>query len=331
MHAVLVAKVDPVADRDEWLRHRKGGLGGSDAASVLGLNKHQSPFSVWVEKTQPDIGDDDAGEAAFWGRTLEPVLASRYDDRRYPRVAVWEPDGLFRHPEHRFMLATPDRWVAAETDQPEWLLEIKTTGEYLGSAWWHDIPDPALCQVHHYLTVTGLPHADIAVLIGGNKYRDPMDLPHLRVMANADLSAVLIEREREFWALVETLTPPALDDTESTAEALSRMYFEAEADQAVDLPDTAAALLAELASVKQAQKELDSTREGMESQLKAWLGSAERGEIGGLPAVTWKSPKPKRTINTKLMRRVHTDIVESFTELVPSSRRLHIPIRKAKK
>ncbi|MCP3857992.1 MAG: hypothetical protein GY698_25285 [Actinomycetia bacterium] len=150
-------------------------------------------------------------------------------------------------------------------------------------------------------------------------------------MANADLSAVLIEREKEFWALVETLTPPALDDTESTAEALSRMYFEAEADQAVDLPDTAAALLAELASVKQAQKELDSTREGMESQLKAWLGSAAIGEIGGLPAVTWKSPKPKRTINTKLMRRVHTDIVESFTELVPSSRRLHIPIRKAKK
>ncbi|MCP3937943.1 MAG: hypothetical protein GY708_21550, partial [Actinomycetia bacterium] len=86
-----------------------------------------------------------------------------------------------------------------------------------------------------------------------------------------------------------------------------------------------------LASVKQSQKELDSTREGMESQLKAWLGSAERGEIGGLPAVTWKSPKPRRTLNTDLLRRAHTEIAESCTELVPSSRRLHIPTRKAKK
>ncbi|MCP3857685.1 MAG: hypothetical protein GY698_23665, partial [Actinomycetia bacterium] len=236
-----------------------------------------------------------------------------------------------RHPEHHFMLATPDRWVAAETDQPEWLLEIKTTGEYLGSEWWHDIPHPALLQVHHYLTVTGLPYADLAVLVGGNKYRDPMNLPHLRVMANADLSAVLIEREKEFWALVETLTPPAIDDTESTAEALSRMYFEADADQSVDLPDTAVTLLAELASVKQSQEKLKATRAGMESQLKAWLGSAERGEIGGVPAVTWKSPKPRRTLNTDLLRRAHTEIAESCTDLVPSSRRHNIPIRKAKK
>lgn len=38
-------------DKNHWLKLRKTGIGGSDAASVLGLNPYRSAMSVYLEKT----------------------------------------------------------------------------------------------------------------------------------------------------------------------------------------------------------------------------------------------------------------------------------------
>ena len=37
--------------RDEWLQLRQKTIGGSDAATIIGLNKWETPYSVWAEKT----------------------------------------------------------------------------------------------------------------------------------------------------------------------------------------------------------------------------------------------------------------------------------------
>ena len=39
------------ATREEWLKARKLGLGGSDMAAVLGLSPWRSPIDVWLDKT----------------------------------------------------------------------------------------------------------------------------------------------------------------------------------------------------------------------------------------------------------------------------------------
>ena len=36
--------------KDEWLRKRKCGIGGSDASSILGLNPYRSSMTVYIEK-----------------------------------------------------------------------------------------------------------------------------------------------------------------------------------------------------------------------------------------------------------------------------------------
>ena len=38
-------------DREEWLRLRKNGIGGSDAAAALGLSPWTSPLELWLQKT----------------------------------------------------------------------------------------------------------------------------------------------------------------------------------------------------------------------------------------------------------------------------------------
>ena len=65
--------------RGTWLEARRGSLGGSDAAAVLGLNPYASPYSVWAEKTGrvPDKPDN---EAMRLGRDLEDYVAARWQE-----------------------------------------------------------------------------------------------------------------------------------------------------------------------------------------------------------------------------------------------------------
>lgn len=66
--------------RDAWLQERTKGIGGSDVATVLGLNPYKTPLSLWEEKTGKAEGSP-AGEAAYWGTTLEDVVAKEFSKR----------------------------------------------------------------------------------------------------------------------------------------------------------------------------------------------------------------------------------------------------------
>ena len=37
--------------KDEWLRYRNMGIGGSDVAALLGISKWKSALELWLEKT----------------------------------------------------------------------------------------------------------------------------------------------------------------------------------------------------------------------------------------------------------------------------------------
>ena len=61
MAAIKTAEME----RDAWLLERTKGIGGSDVATVLGLNPYKTPLSLWEEKTGKTEGSP-AGEAAYW-------------------------------------------------------------------------------------------------------------------------------------------------------------------------------------------------------------------------------------------------------------------------
>ena len=57
----------------DWLQMRKAGIGGSDCSAAVGLSRWKSPFMLWSEKTDRIIPSK-AGEAAYWGSVMEPIL-----------------------------------------------------------------------------------------------------------------------------------------------------------------------------------------------------------------------------------------------------------------
>ncbi len=63
--------------REEWLRLRKSGIGGSDAGAVCGMNPFSSPAKVFQDKTSDEISELDS-EAVRQGNDLEDYVARRF-------------------------------------------------------------------------------------------------------------------------------------------------------------------------------------------------------------------------------------------------------------
>ena len=75
----LVMTCEEMKDKENWLAMRKAGIGGSDAAAVIGLSRWKSPFQVWLEKTgQTEPDDLSNNEYVYWGTVLEQAVADRF-------------------------------------------------------------------------------------------------------------------------------------------------------------------------------------------------------------------------------------------------------------
>ena len=63
--------------REEWLRYRKQGIGGSDAGAICGFNPYRTAMQVYYDKTSNEIENID-NEAMRQGRELEEYVAKRF-------------------------------------------------------------------------------------------------------------------------------------------------------------------------------------------------------------------------------------------------------------
>lgn len=59
---------------DDWLQARQEGIGGSDAAAILGMNKYKSAFNVFLDKKGLSAPTEDNLNMLI-GRELEDIVA----------------------------------------------------------------------------------------------------------------------------------------------------------------------------------------------------------------------------------------------------------------
>ncbi len=104
MSAKIVASTENMSYED-WLEHRKLGVGGSDASVVCGINRYKSPVELWMEKTN-QLPAQEAGEATYWGTQLEAIVRAEFTKRT--GIEVNQVKQLLQCEEHPFMLANLD-------------------------------------------------------------------------------------------------------------------------------------------------------------------------------------------------------------------------------
>jgi putative phage-type endonuclease len=225
-------------DREEWLKNRKRGIGGSDAAAVAGVSKYSSPLVVYMEKRglYNKVVDN---EAANWGNIMEPIIRKEFvkrinaerDEKQQPHLKVSQCNYLLQHPKHEFMLANIDGLIKCPV-LGNGILEIKTASEYLKEDWaGEDIPNAYYIQVQHYLAVTGLKYAMVAVLIGGNKFK------HYYIPRDEETIESLIAIEFDFWNNhILAKVPPVASQSDAETEMMKIMYPGSYDEPVIELP-----------------------------------------------------------------------------------------------
>lgn len=293
-------------DRAAWLEQRRTGIGGSDAAAVLGLSKWHSPLSLWLDKTGQAAENTDNEDEKRWGTILEPVIKQVYSEKTGRTIV--QP-GFYRHPEHHYMVANVDGISPADNR----LIEIKTarTGEGWGEEGSDQVPDEYLIQTQHYMAVLRLRVADIAVLIGGSDFRI------YTVHADDELHQILVDAERQFWQSVVDLTPPA-PQSYADAQALYRKSI----DKSIVVNEPTLEAAAQLRLVKAEKKALEAEEDRLKGVIAAYMGEhdtliAPNGE----KLVTWKVGAPPKRLDTKALAAAHPDIAAQFTKEGEASRR----------
>lgn len=297
-------------DRNEWLAQRRTGIGGSDAAAVLGLSKWKTPLSVWLDKTGQN-GSTPESEPMRWGTLLEPVVRQEYAERSGNEVR--QPDTILRHPAHPFMLANVDGVTSSGR-----LVEIKTarTAEGWGVPGTDEVPEDYLIQVQHYMAVTALPVADIAVLIGGSDFRI------YTVPSDAELQGMMIDAEARFWSSVEMNQPPA---PVSYADATAMFGRSARKDASVVASPTIMAEVSRLRGIRAEISSLEAQEEATKAAIMVAMGEHDTlTDASGATLATWRMAAAPKRLDAKALAAAHPEIHAAFIREGEPSRRFLI-------
>lgn len=297
---------------EEWLSWRQKGIGGSDAGAVCGLNPYRSAVDVWADKTSKSPIEIPDNEAMRVGRDLEDYVAKRFTELTGKKVR--RRNAMFQDPDYPFMLANVDRMIVGENA----LLECKTANAYGADKWTADrIPESYELQCHHYMAVTGTEKVYIACLIMG------IDFVVREIERDDSLIDDLRRIEGDFWhKYVETREMPPPDGSDAAGEAILNMYPSSAADTSVDLIGFKDRLY-RYDEIDTLIGSLEREQAEIKQQIQLEMKDAETAYIGDRK-VTWKSTKPRETIDSKKLKAEMPEIYKSFLKEGKPSRRFTV-------
>jgi len=271
-------------DRTEWLEARRRGIGGSDAAAILGLSPFRTPVDVWCDKLglSPVTPQTPAME---WGLRLEDAIARAFADATGARVRKTSPIRRARHVTAFPMLGSLDRLAFGDVPAVS-VLELKhpRSDDGLGDPDGppeQRVPPAWYCQVQHYLEV--VPEAEtgfVAALVGGSDFRI------VEVPRDPDFARDMLEEEERFWRtyVVPRVRPPVTGDD---LAFLSRAFPRDDGAEVVATPE--ASLLVESwleadARARRAERDKDEAR----ARIEDLMGTAAR-LLSPAGTVSWKA------------------------------------------
>ena len=292
--------------REEFLARRKQGIGGSDVAAVLDVSPYRTPYQVWLDKTG-QAPEREETEILHFGQVLEQVIADEYVRRNGAKVQ--RRNAMYQHKDHPELVANIDRYIVGGK-----ILECKTCNAFAADKFGKDgdsVPDEYLLQVQHYMHITGIHEAVLAVLIGGNQYRQ------FELLYDWSLAEFAAAKCVEFWQkYVLTNTPPPATEHDDLAE-----YYTAKPGASInaspEMVDLIAEAKAKKAEVKALEKELDSIC----FEIKNFAGNNEIITMpGGKPLATWKqqADKVEETVNWQAIAEemnIPAEIITKHTTL----------------
>lgn len=278
-------------DRDSWLSMRKQYIGGADAAAVCGLNEFQSPYNLWAEKAGV-IPAFEGNLRTDFGAFAEDFIAKRFEEETGKKVR--RNNFSLVNSAFPWAICDLDREIVGESA----LLECKCTNELSLKHYTNgDYPARFYVQIMHYLAITGYEKAYLAVLIGTGR-----DFKIFEIERNEKEIAALMEIEKQFYQHMIDGTPPPVDGSDSTREALNAQTNndQTEEPEPADLAEKKQALDT-LMELEAAIAQLEEQRDTIKNQLIQFMGDAWSGSCQGYE-ISYK-PSSRKTFDWKKLQK----------------------------
>lgn len=215
--------------REDWLSWRRRGIGGSDAAAVMGMSPFHTKRDLYYDKRgiQPVMDEEeDNWVAKEVGHRLEELVAEIFS--RKTGFRVYAVRKMFQHPLHPFMLADVDYFIEF-ADGTTGILECKTTNYNCQNKWSNDsVPANYEYQGRHYMAVMNLDKVYFACLYGNNESEFIIRC----VERDLDIEEDLITEEEFFWQenVEKGVEPPYTEKPDLVLESIRRHCGPAEKD-----------------------------------------------------------------------------------------------------
>ena len=193
--------------RDEWLKMRMEGIGGSDVSCIMGHNAWKNRKDIFKSKQilQPEVTND----AIDFGNAFEPII---FESFKFKYRNIYETldfkDIMFRNIFTPYFQASLDGVLVEKATNKVGILEIKTA-QNKKSKWYYEdgskgVPQEYIDQAIHYFNTTNADFVVFYPLI--NFERDDIDNDMIflkpRRINRDDVKEYMLEVQAEcvdFW------------------------------------------------------------------------------------------------------------------------------------
>ena len=305
--------------KEQWLEARKCGIGGSDAASVLGLNPYKSSVSVYIEKVdyihgvsmsdkningcKKDSSNEEVNYRMELGNKLEDFVANEFSLKT--GLKVRNVNGILKNDKYPFAIANIDRAVVGEKA----FLECKVTNSFNKKEWIKTIPIHYKIQMNHYMAVTGATHCYVAALIGNE------DLVIHKLERDEEMIDEIMKLEEMFWnncILGDDFPMP--DGSSDYSKTLDILYKNSKCEELILFE--AESILERYDEVVKIYKDFEKEKKAIEQYLKLQMQNYEIAYVGDRK-ITWKKQE-RNTIDTTRLKKEHPEIVAGYMKTTTS-------------
>lgn len=188
-----------LTNREEWLKARETRIGGSEASSMVGMNKYTSFHNLWQRKIR-GVHSDISNELIEYGNDMEPILREMYRIKHREMDVQYSPNTILYSKQYEWMSYSPDGllWDGSRAG----ILEIKTSfirNSDMNSEWKDSIPQNYFIQVLWGLICTGFEFVDLIAelrYLDGNSSIKQYHIEKIEVLDDMDY---LISESRKAW------------------------------------------------------------------------------------------------------------------------------------
>lgn len=318
--------------REDWLSYRRAGIGGSDAAAIMGMSPFYTKRDLYYDKLGIQAvmdEEEDNWVAKEVGHRLEDLVAEIFS--RKTGLKMYPIRKMFRHPLYPFMLADVDFFIEFP-DGTKGILECKTTN-YNCQGKWADGSTPVNYeyQGRHYMAVMNIDRMYFACLYGNNENEF-----FIRYMErDLDIEEDLIAEEEYFWKenVEKGVEPPYTEKPDLVLESIRKHIGPADKDAGqVKLGHRHLGSIRKYLELKEQKARHDGESKKLEEKMKeAYAGIVEEMGVsctavlkdGGTEYVVSYNPAYRTGIDRKGLERLkaqHPALYDDYVSTTESRR-----------